>query len=660
MKSKACGVAAGGALVTNIKSAEDGHNIGVTVGAEVQIDAKTPIHFAANEQADVTIQANSDAYGAATATGNKATIDVKPIKSVTIGSNAKVSSTKDVVLLAGMTSNLQNDDYIIKSNVDAFAGSLIPLDIIDSDAHLLQTNTIVVTQGAEVKSGGDILLYADGDDYQPVSAQAKGVNWTSGLLTLVNGLTNLAQGGVGQFAGESSTKATATVTVNGTLETGIGRHKTLVIENIVEPAEIDRDKPEAYQVVLSPNSDFSESDLVKSFLTVNSLDQTAFQYAKAQLQLSGLSPEFKRFYEEEVVRLREKMISAGLLETTSSGFDVVKGLETLNLRIPAITASSGAIRIFADTQIVTTTLKAPSDPSITITNKTYANLTTSELTIPDHNGGVFFNSILTTERGTTPTITVENERDVSADTGRPWPGINVEQSINNPNGDVTLKNFSTGAGSIDIIETASIHAATQTITAGNSGALNINLGGANSVFEAGGSAYQQVLPFSGPTVNRDDGTAYLAGKGTTAINNLANRPLNALKGSTSGLKGARVILKAAYVNLNGLIQSGRTDYTLEFTQAMRDEASMFSQTKTTGLHKLTTNKDDGFSVQFDAVNKEIVVGDIAPVGGYKRFIPHRQYGRRQNSSGQWLRKCDCEWYCKLSYQIAKYRPVSPC
>jgi hypothetical protein len=645
VKFKAGGLAAGGALITKIISTD--HNIGVTVGGGVQIDAKTPIHFAANEHADVTIQANSDAYGAATATGNKATIDLKPIKSVTIGSFAKVFSTKDVALLAGMTSNPENpknDVYKITSNVDAFAGSLIPLDNIDSDAHLLQTNTIVVTQGAEVKSGGDILLYADGDDVQRVSAQAKSVNWMNaiqtGVTSVVNLLTGDTEGGVGQFAGESSTKADATVTVNGTLETGIGKDKTLVIKEINEPAQPDPNKPNDYQVVLSTNFGLSDSDLVKTNRKVNSPDGDAFLYAKNQLLIHEASSQLKQFYEAEVTRLRAKLTAEGWLKLTPSGIEVVSEIETSFLVIPDITASSGAIRIFADILAdrpdVMRRMKAPSDPSITITNKTYAYLTTSKLSIPDHNGGIFFNDKLTTERTTTPTILVENEAIVSEDTGRPWPGINVAKQIDNPSGNVTLKNRSDGAGSIEI--SASINAATQTIEAGRAGTLSINLAGADSIFEAGGSAYTKILPFTN------------GGKGAGPVDNptAASNALNTPTGEA--LRGARVILKAAFINLNGLIESGRTDYTLVITADMHNEAGGLE--KKTGLHELKKDKNPYVTVFFDTDKDEYVVGDIVPVGGYVEI-----HGHLANTGGGKIQVASGYASVKIESQVGQNHPI---
>lgn len=629
LKFVAGGLAAGGALITNIKSTD--HNIGVTVGTGVQIDAKTPLHFAANEKAEVIIQANSDAYGAATATGNKATIDLKPKKSVTIGSNAKVFSTRDVALLAGMTSSPtldpKNDDYEIKSNVDAFAGSLIPLDIIDSDAHLLQTNTIVVTKDAEVKSGGDILLYADGDDYQPVSAQAKSANWITGLSSIILGAPSDAEGGVGQISGESSTKADASVTVRGTLETGFGRNRTLVIGSLVEPTHTPNPQDpenharllESYRVNLSTSKDFdfTEKDLMKEFVTIKSLDETAFSHAEEQLRIPGTSSQLKKYYEDEKRRLEEKMKAEDFLVTVvderGNVVTVFKVIEQLNRVIPDITASSGAIRIFADQTYRTEgTLTAPSDPSITITNKTYAYLTTSKLTIPDHNGGVFINGHLTAELTTRPKILVENTlTKIDTASGLAWPGINVMGSINNSSGDVTLKNYSAGAGDIKI--EAPIHAATQTIVTGLNGTLNISLGSEDSVFEAGGSAYKQILPFTGKPefcFGIFGCQPATPGNGTLKVGDEPGAS-NALNGSTSVLRGARIILKAASINLNGLIESGRTDFTLVITEAMHIQAGELN----TGIHELTTNENGAFTVEFDADKKEYVVSDFAPVGG---------------------------------------------
>jgi hypothetical protein len=610
VKFTAGGLATGGLLTTNITSPAD--NISVTVGKNAQIDAKTPIHFSANENANIAIEANAITLGAVSGTGNKAKIDLQPIKSVKIDSGAKITSTKDVALLAGMTSGIvaTSDSYKINNYVDSVAISLIPLDDLEAESSLQQTNTIDVLANAFVRSGGNILMYADGKDNQPVSAQAKGINWVSGLKTLVGGLFSDTEGGVGESTGKKTSRADASVTVVGTVETGLGRYQTIVIEKIENP------EPSDYKVVLShtitPDSlaVFRDEILTVSNITmdpnypVKSDFSQRFDYVKEQLRRTDAEPEQRAFYERELELLRKEMQSEGLHTSHPNVNDISVTGKTRNLIIPELSASSGAIRIIADTDKLKDelgTLNAPSDPSITITNKTYAYITTSKLSIPEHNGGIFINGVLRPGFATKPKILVDNKLNSTQLGENFWPGIVAQGLIDNLGGDVTLRNVSTSGGQIKI--PGGIRSATQEINAGLFGIVDINLANGQSLFELGGTASSKILDFTdgaGPVLNETDALA--------ALTKIQEQP---------AMQAGRITIKASHINLKSLIKSGETNYTFEFTEAMENEAAGFPNGSKDQV--LTTNTNKAFTVVVNVDEKgerEIVLTSPTPSGGY--------------------------------------------
>jgi hypothetical protein len=113
----------------------------------------------------------------------------------------------------------------MKARTDSFAGSAIPIDDVDSDATLIQTNDIIVSANASILSAQDIRLHAERFGFAHMESKAKAVNWASAAGSAINS----ALGGAEQNGGSITTNATGRVNVAGTLQTGTKRNRSLTL-----------------------------------------------------------------------------------------------------------------------------------------------------------------------------------------------------------------------------------------------------------------------------------------------------------------------------------------------------------------------------------------------------------------------------------------------
>src|SRR5690606_27256051 len=83
----------------------------------------------------------------------------------------------------------------------------------------------------------------------------------------------------------------------------------------------------------------------------------------------------------------------------------------------------------------------------------------------------------------------------------------------------------------------------------------------------------------------------------------------------------RIYIRAPYINLNGVIQSGYDDYTLVIGGTTPQGAALVTQaaglSPNSGTHELTAveAKRNGFTVSYDTGAERFIVSEIAARGG---------------------------------------------
>ncbi|XZE55265.1 hypothetical protein SH139x_001266 [Planctomycetaceae bacterium SH139] len=298
----------------------------------------------------------------------------------------------------------------------------------------------------------------------------------------------------------------------------------------------------------------------------------------------------------------------------------------MTLVVDPIIAQAGTIDIVSDGDQLagSGTVSAPGDASVEIINKSFASLDLKGIRIPDQNGGVFFNSKNITPIGSSmPSILVDNVADVTSleltNNGSfdlTWPSITVSDNgvIENLGGNVTLRNFTAGAGSI--IVNGSILASTPRILAGNQGAAAFNSGDNSSApYETGGVAYQNwnALTAGGLGV---DGQPIGPGTGILSVSQPALENYLGQEPDTVNVFGNRIFVSAQYINLNGVMQSGTDVYELIIGTETNDEIESLRISGATGTRSLTSVSNPNFIIRYNFDTNRIIVEEVRSGGGY--------------------------------------------
>ena len=612
------------------------------------------INISARGTADVEVQVNAETYGAATVAIGESLIDFHPINDVTVRNGATIRADGDVNISTGTSSDFVRDEYHLDSRMDTFAGSAIPIDDIDAKAFVLQENIITVESTALLESSGNIRLHAERLGLADASAQAKAVNWASAATDAVNS----AFGGTETFEGTAQSESHGIVQVDGTVRTGTKRNKELVLDQFnLTAGTVGNSQPSEITYTVS-------QEVVKSSLG-KSLDDAEANLA--QYRDSG-NQDLIDFYEDEIARLQAEMIELGLydeqLYLAEGIFLPVEEQYAITVTVDPVFAEAGIIDIRGDQLQGAGSFDAPSDASITITNDTPAFLVIGGMEIPESNGGLFLNgeevsaidadptlaeinaaieeenrdnrdddndqnlgsrdngdqvagdanftSITPTGTTSPPTILVENTYNI-LDTGLsdlpPWPDLTIDGDVYAPRATATFTTYTSGKG--DIVLNGNITVFELIQSAG--GSLFINQPEGTSFSAAGEPASKWLDSTGGNALTGRDGIlqAEVPGSNSSAVTNF----LNELPTEIS-IQATRISITAEYININGIVQSGRPNYELTLGNAVADEITTRLGRGETGLFSLDELSGEEFLVRFDATNRAIQIEELFVEGGF--------------------------------------------
>ncbi|MFY9254756.1 MAG: hypothetical protein WAO83_14990, partial [Fuerstiella sp.] len=200
------GAISGARADSEIKSTQDRATI--TLGENSELKSVGRVVISARGNGTVTTKTNEDVFGLGTVGVSNAISELKPVNEINIETGANVIGAGDLLISAGTDTNFNRDSYTISAVTDVLAGSLIAINVIDSQATLEQTNKITVADGATLQSAGDIKLHAEKDGFADMFSKAKAVTWMSEIADAVDeanndavGATPLAQQAQEQYSG---------------------------------------------------------------------------------------------------------------------------------------------------------------------------------------------------------------------------------------------------------------------------------------------------------------------------------------------------------------------------------------------------------------------------------------------------------------------------
>ena len=281
----------------------------VHIGSGAQLLSLGQIDISARGQADAQALIEAEAYGAGTYTGANAELRLYPTNTVTIDAGALVHATRDLNVYAGASRGsgaigYVRDGYTMDARSDTFAGSLIPIDDVNSTTILSSTNRITIAGGGTLlETAGDARLHAEDDGFGNLTGSAKAVSWVSALQDALNGAAAAEMNDA-----TIHQEAHGTVQVDGTVRTGIERNKELTLT-----AWNDTTGKVTVPAVGAGNT--GDITFTSTRETVQSSLVGELAFANEQLALyAALNPTLKAFYEGEVVRIQAKLADQGLFQ----------------------------------------------------------------------------------------------------------------------------------------------------------------------------------------------------------------------------------------------------------------------------------------------------------------------------------------------------------
>jgi Ca2+-binding RTX toxin-like protein len=578
----------------------------VRIGQSANVTSSGDIQISARGTGDLSGSIESDSSGAISVTSTMVDVTITPDNEVLFDNNATVTAYGNMNISTGTDTNFNRDDYKLRSIIDSFAGSVIPIDDATSIATLAQTNTITINSSAHLKTARQINLHAERFGFADMDAQTKTVNWASAL------------GGTADLGGEVNTSALGSVLNYGTLETGIRRNQSIEFNSLNDDGSVNS---------------FTATDGVTFDDDVVALNSSLFddlENAEEQLNIFNdgktTDNDIEAFYKSEITRLHKLLLAKGLLEEVKPGVFVQNKIFTPTITVKDIYAEAGRVDVRSDSFSNYGTLTTPSDATVSILNHTTASLAIGKITIPQENGGTYLNGeALDVGSVFTPSITIIN--DVDLDLARAelavrfpgssetlvWPSITINGDITNRSGSFILKSLSgtqapggtavIGKGDINI--QADIDVKTQQVV--TKGTLVVSLP-PGSTYSVDGSEYAKW--------NAAIGNNGLGQASTTIIDNEVNRAI-----AGPSIYADNISIDAEYININGKIQSGKERFTLVIDAAMEDTIAGLRDSGASGLIRLDAGNED-FSVFFDANNDQIVIGDMRVSGGYIKLEGH--------------------------------------
>ena len=379
----------------------------VSIGSGATVVSKGAIAMSARGTGNVVEKQNVETFGAGTITTGDALIEILPVNEVDFGDSATVTAYGDLMVSAGTDTAYSPDYYNLEARFDGIAGSLVPIDQTDAKAYLVQENNITIGSGAWLKTAREALLHAeDLGSQNDLVAKAKITSWTSGAA---DGLLALTGGGADQYNGHLLQEAHATVTNNGTVETGITRHQFLTLNGW----------DAATGAVTGTASDgvtfHTENKVLQSSLA------TDLQNDQQQLATYGDSnPTMKATLLADIANIQQQMIAQHLVEVESDGSLVPIVQYVMTVVVDPMWAQAGRIDVQSDQVQGSGQWIAPTDASVTITNNTPAFLELKGITIPDDNGRLFVNGILV---GDNPSIQTINQAHADLDNSHNYSGV---------------------------------------------------------------------------------------------------------------------------------------------------------------------------------------------------------------------------------------------
>jgi hypothetical protein len=340
-------------------------NATAKIGARDNIYVAGETHVNALSYVDIEANTITKTFGAAAAAQGDALALANVDNQVSVGTGSVLTGEGNVTLLAGQDKDYWRNKSFVTARSDLFNHSAIPVSINPNvDATLNLTNNLTLS-GQSVRSGGTIQLGGITGTYV-VEGKGKVNDWTRDVGQLM---------GISSEYGSSSKNLTANVALNGLIEAGFGNKQRLVID---------------------ANGQITENTGNMRFsIGTEDLASTGAAYLETlynQLKNYGDIPAVRAFVEAELAFYLQTLLREGFATTETdpvTGATMVVPQENVPgtfLTLKNVRAGSGNVELFGNNVTGTASVVAKADSEILIDNKSPMNIRVKDLVI-DSSGG---------------------------------------------------------------------------------------------------------------------------------------------------------------------------------------------------------------------------------------------------------------------------------
>lgn len=591
----------GGVLaIADTVSSIDNRKNKAAVNLKGSIASIDDLILTANSNANLNSEVYVNTYGASGVAMGSSTVRTTSDNSVNFADGSRTMSYGDLHVYAGQAYEDYSGNNTLHSRVYLWNNTALPFSDPEVEATIVMNNLINIDSGAVVKSGRDINLTSN-----------MGIAVADGFSSAKNPYNELLSLEDKSFNGTVDNNSR--IVVNGTAEAGVNNIQKFIIDEngrvkvtIGEETFYDDD-----QLYHKKTGEKLYSNIIDE---INRMKNLRAEYIEDKDAVA--------YYDAEIAALQAKLTLMGLYSENGGTVNTTVDYITLG----DIYAQPGAISLNTQSMEGTGLMSVTSDAAVTIENKSSSFLRVSDITIPEGSGGTvkLNGAAVTGDIGSlkvhiaektmeSPTVTITS--DIAANDGRA-PNIDIDGTVTNYGGLVKVNN---AAGSIYVNGT--IHGKDLNITAGR----DIYQGYTNGFRHIGGSpeAAWDAIASGNESSHLTDGSA-------TASSNAD------IDDSRSSLvAGNNIFLSGRYINLNGLVQSGTTDYNLDIPDGEIQLAG--GLTSETALADYNRNKQYNYNASplyklsdkygnvdayYNAVTGQIELADVRVEGGYVEIYGH--------------------------------------
>lgn len=591
----------GGVLaIADTVSSIDNRKNKAAVNLKGSIASIDDLILTANSNANLNSEVYVNTYGASGVAMGSSTVRTTSDNSVNFADGSRTMSYGDLHVYAGQAYEDYSGNNTLHSRVYLWNNTALPFSDPEVEATIVMNNLINIDSGAVVKSGRDINLTSN-----------MGIAVADGFSSAKNPYNELLSLEDKSFNGTVDNNSR--IVVNGTAEAGVNNIQKFIIDEngrvkvtIGEETFYDDD-----QLYHKKTGEKLYSNIIDE---INRMKNLRAEYIEDKDAVA--------YYDAEIAALQAKLTLMGLYSENGGTVNTTVNYITLG----DIYAQPGAISLNTQSMEGTGLMSVTSDAAVTIENKSSSFLRVSDITIPEGSGGTvkLNGAAVTGDIGSlkvhiaektmeSPTVTITS--DIAANDGRA-PNIDIDGTVTNYGGLVKVNN---AAGSIYVNGT--IHGKDLNITAGR----DIYQGYTNGFRHIGGSpeAAWDAIASGNESGHLTDGSA-------TASSNAD------IDDSRSSLvAGNNIFLSGRYINLNGLVQSGTTDYNLDIPDGEIQLAG--GLTSETALADYNRNKQYNYNASplyklsdkygnvdayYNAVTGQIELADVRVEGGYVEIYGH--------------------------------------